>query len=84
MLELLAPWDVNLMGRPLTTGESLSPVDFLAAPGWLELLAPWDVNLMGRPLTTGESLSPVDFLAAPGWLELPAPLAGLPELLDPY
>jgi hypothetical protein len=39
--KLLNPWKVILMGRFLTIGEFLSPVDFSAAPGWLELPAPW-------------------------------------------
>jgi hypothetical protein len=34
MAELLAPWEVTLMGRFLISGESLPPVDFFsAAPG---------------------------------------------------
>lgn len=44
MLELLVPWEVTLMGRFLSTGEFLPPVDFSAVPDWLELPAPW-VNL---------------------------------------
>jgi hypothetical protein len=31
MPELLAPWEVTLMGRIVTAGESLPPVDFSAA-----------------------------------------------------
>jgi hypothetical protein len=46
MPDLLAPWEVTLMGRILVTGESLSLVDFIAAPSWPwfgfpELLAPY-------------------------------------------
>jgi hypothetical protein len=38
--ELLAPSEVTLMGRFLTTGESLLPVGFSAVSHWLELPAP--------------------------------------------
>jgi hypothetical protein len=33
--ELLALWEVTLMDRFLTTGESLPPIDCSAAQGWL-------------------------------------------------
>jgi hypothetical protein len=39
MPELLASWEMTLMGRVLTTGKSLLPVDFSAAPGLLKLSA---------------------------------------------
>jgi hypothetical protein len=38
--ELLAHWEMTLMGTFLTTGKSLLPVYFSAAAGWLKLSAP--------------------------------------------
>jgi len=57
--ELLAPWEVTLMARFLTSGESLSHVDFSADPGWLELPAP----LAGLP----ELLAPYQEKSTFGW-----------------
>jgi hypothetical protein len=41
MSELLAPWEVTLMGRFLSAGEFRLPVNLSVAPGWLELPALW-------------------------------------------